>query len=167
MAITVRPFETRDTDQAKKILLEDADQPDQAFELGWKGHPPTFPFFVAADENGTVHGIVEGRFDSRYSERLRLREYTAPQGWIYTLAVRADERREGTGTALIRHFVETAQSKGCGFVAFTVDESDDNQSIEGRMRFFQACGFHILVDDDRGSAMGAPVTDVLRALTAV
>lgn len=114
-----------------------------------------------------MHGIVEGRFDSQYSERLGVSEYTAPQGWIYTLAVREGERREGIGTALIRHFVETAQSKGCAFVAFTVDESDDEQLIEGRMRFFQACGFYVLVDDDRGSAMGAPVTDVLRVLAAV
>ena len=35
------------------------------------------------------------------------------------------------------------------------------------MRSFQACGFHVLVDDDPGGAMAAPVTDVLRVLAAV
>ena len=77
-----------------------------------------------------MHGIIEGRFDSGYSERLGVLEYAAPQGWIYTLAVREGERREGIGAALICHFVETAHSKGCAFVAFAVDESDDEQSVE-------------------------------------
>ncbi|NKS97511.1 GNAT family N-acetyltransferase [Rhodococcus hoagii] len=161
MTITVRPFEPRDTEQARQIVFEDADKPDQIHDIGRNGET-AFPFFVASDDGGVLHGIVEGHFNSEYAERLGVPDHKWPQGWIYTLAVRGESRRMGVGTALVQHFVEVAKGKGCTFVAFNVDESDDDASIAERTAFFRALGFDVLVDDDRGSAMGGKVDDILR-----
>ncbi|MBX3413562.1 MAG: GNAT family acetyltransferase [Pirellulales bacterium] len=56
-------------------------------------------FFVAEEDHGIV-GTVMGGYDGH-------------RGWIYALAVRPESRRQGLGTALVRHLERELSFLGC------------------------------------------------------
>ncbi|WP_419786406.1 GNAT family acetyltransferase [Pseudodesulfovibrio sp.] len=68
-------------------------------------------FFVAIVE-GAVAGTVMAGYDGH-------------RGWIYTLAVRSDFRRNGIGTALLRHTENRLQKLGCDKINLQVVGGND------------------------------------------
>jgi ribosomal protein S18 acetylase RimI-like enzyme len=56
-------------------------------------------FFVAVDDGGIVGTAMGG--------------YDAHRGWLYTVAVRSDVRRRGSGSALVRQVESALAALGC------------------------------------------------------
>ncbi len=63
-------------------------------------------FFVAVEGGHVVGSVMAG--------------YDGHRGWLYSVAVRRDARRAGTGGALIRHAEEALQALGCAKVNLQV-----------------------------------------------
>jgi ribosomal protein S18 acetylase RimI-like enzyme len=79
-------------------------------------------FLIALDEQG-IGGSALGGWDGR-------------RGWLYHVAVRADQRRHGVGRRLVRTIEERLRERGCRKVNLIV--WDDNMSA---MEFWSALGY--------------------------
>ena len=79
-------------------------------------------FLIATDERGIAASALGG-WDGR-------------RGWLYHVAVRKDQRRQGLGGRLVRLIEERLRAIGCPKVNLIV--WDDNT---GAMRFWEALGY--------------------------
>ncbi|SCG60015.1 GNAT family N-acetyltransferase [Micromonospora halophytica] len=138
------------------------DQEGWDYQYAAEGGPdPSLPSWVAVDGN-EVLGLVEGRFDSTYDERIEQPDHPLPHAWIYLIGVRPDAQRKGIGTALVRYFAEQAALAGCSFVALSPDQSDDD--VMKRVAFFRSCGLAPLINGDPEDVHGAPLAELLSHL---
>ena len=81
--------------------------------------------FLVADVVGAVVGTVMGGYDGH-------------RGWVYSLAVREQYRRQGIGRALLRHLEAALAERGCLKVNLQV--RTDNAIVVG---FYQALGYSV------------------------
>jgi GNAT superfamily N-acetyltransferase len=138
------------------------DQEGWDYQHAAEGGPePSLPSWVAVDGD-EVLGLVEGRFDSTYDERIEQPGHPLPHAWIYLIGVRPDAQRKGVGTALLRCFAEQAAMAGCSFVAMSPDQSDGD--VFKRVAFFRSCGLMPLVDSDPEDVHGAHLAELLTHL---
>jgi len=79
-------------------------------------------FFVAADADSIVGTVLAG--------------YDGHRGWIYSVAVAPDARRQGMGTRLIRFAERALLNLGCPKVNLQVRA--DNQDV---VAFYESLGF--------------------------
>ncbi|MCA1191631.1 GNAT family N-acetyltransferase [Saccharopolyspora sp. 6V] len=116
-----------------------------------------FPTLIASVDQVIV-GVLEGRHQTEYHDRLGIRGHPWPQSWIYRIGVDPADRRLGVGRALVAEFARAAASEGSTFIAMLVDRDGD---VESRLAFFASCGFRPLLPDSPQDAVGATVADVL------
>jgi ribosomal protein S18 acetylase RimI-like enzyme len=81
-------------------------------------------FYVAARE-GRIVGTVMGGYDGH-------------RGWIYSMAVDLDARRQGIGSALMRHVEAALRARGCAKINLQVIASNADA-----VRFYQQAGYTI------------------------
>jgi ribosomal protein S18 acetylase RimI-like enzyme len=81
-------------------------------------------FFVAVVEE-TVVGTVMGGYDGH-------------RGWVYSVAVKATQRRAGIGTALLRRLEQALAERGCLKVNLQVRVS--NAEV---VAFYQSLGYQV------------------------
>lgn len=81
--------------------------------------------FLVAEIAGTVAGTVMGGYDGH-------------RGWIYSLAVAAQHRRQGIGRSLIRSLEGALAERGCLKVNLQV--RDSNATVIG---FYEKLGFAV------------------------
>jgi ribosomal protein S18 acetylase RimI-like enzyme len=75
--------------------------------------------FLVAEENNEIIGTIIGGFDGR-------------RGMIYHLAVQANMRGQGIGTALLKEVEQRLQARGCKkcYLLITVENTDAVQFYE-------------------------------------
>ncbi|MEX0762752.1 MAG: GNAT family acetyltransferase [Dehalococcoidia bacterium] len=81
-------------------------------------------FFVAINGN-TVLGTVMGGYDGH-------------RGWIYSLAVHPDHRKQGIGSRLLAFAEEHLTSRGC--VKINLQIMEDNRQVQ---QFYEASGYSV------------------------
>ncbi|MEF2230053.1 MAG: GNAT family acetyltransferase [Pseudodesulfovibrio sp.] len=86
--------------------------------------------FWVADDGGMVVGTVMAGYDGH-------------RGWIYSLAVRTDLRRQGVGRALMARAEERLVELGCDKVNLQIVGGN-----VGAKEFYESCGF---LEEDRVS----------------
>lgn len=79
-------------------------------------------FFVALQDNQVV-GTVMGGYDGH-------------RGWIYSLAVSEEHRRDGVGARLIERAEDALRDRGCMKVNLQVMPGND-----GAVSFYESCGY--------------------------
>ncbi|MFC6339883.1 GNAT family acetyltransferase [Pseudomonas sp. CCM 7891] len=80
-------------------------------------------FFVATDEKTVIGTILAG--------------YDGHRGWLYSVAVHADYRRQGLGASLVRHAEQALSALGCMKVNLQVTGND---AVVG---FYEALGYGV------------------------
>lgn len=78
-----------------------------------------------AQSSGHILGTVMGGYDGH-------------RGWVYSLAVKPDHRREGIATALMQHLESQLEQLGCPKLNLQVRA--DNQVV---LSFYQQLGYEI------------------------
>jgi ribosomal protein S18 acetylase RimI-like enzyme len=122
----VRPYEEADepvvTALWREALPITAPHHDPATSIRNKLAVDRDLFFVAV-VGGAVVGTVMGGYDGH-------------RGWVYSLAVRADRRRAGVGTALIRRVEQALAERGCLKVNLQVRVTNP-----GAVAFYEKLGY--------------------------
>lgn len=62
--------------------------------------------------------------------------YDGHRGWLYTVAVKPDRRRQGVATALVRHAEQALAKLGCVKLNLQVRGRDD-----GARAFYESLGY--------------------------
>ena len=73
------------------------------------------------------------------------------KGWILSIAVDDNFRREGIGSKLLERVIEELKAIGCGEIYLTV-----NPLNTGAKRTFEMCGFKMISIDDKYFGEGNP-----------
>ncbi|WP_460135296.1 GNAT family acetyltransferase [Pseudomonas sp. S1_E04] len=81
-------------------------------------------FFVATDKKVVVGTILAG--------------YDGHRGWLYSVAVRADYRRQGLGASLVRHAEQALSALGC--MKINLQITGGNEVVVG---FYEALGYGV------------------------
>jgi hypothetical protein len=79
-------------------------------------------FFVAADGDTIVGTVLAG--------------YDGHRGWLYSVAVAPDRRRDGIGSQLIRHAEQALAQRGCP--KLNIQVRADNVAV---VAFYESLGF--------------------------
>ena len=95
-------------------------------------------FFVAMLDD-TLAGTVMAGYDGH-------------RGWVYSLAVRPEARRQGIGTALVKHVERELATKGCPKVNLQVLAAN-----AGTVAFYQKLGYAVEERISMGKIMKPPV----------
>ena len=80
--------------------------------------------FVAADDEGIAGACIAG--------------YDGHRGWLYAVAVSEDRRRDGIGTSLVKHTVNSLKERGC--IKVNIQIRTTNTTI---VDFYKHLGFSI------------------------
>jgi len=80
-------------------------------------------FFVAESESVVVGTVLAG--------------FAADRGWIYSLAVRANQRRRGIGRGLLLRAERALASRGCETASLQVAQGES-----GTVQFYEKTGYH-------------------------
>lgn len=80
--------------------------------------------FVGVDGTDVIGSIMAG--------------YDGHRGWLYSVAVRKENRRSGFGTALVRQAEEALHALGCGKVNLQVRTTN-----EAMVRFYESLGYSV------------------------
>jgi ribosomal protein S18 acetylase RimI-like enzyme len=124
----IRPYEG--ADEAAVIALwnealpDDAPHNDPATAIRNKLAVERDLFFVAV-EGGAVVGTVLGGYDGH-------------RGWVYSLAVQPQHRRQGVGSALVRRLEQALAGRGCLKVNLQVRSSN-----AGVVAFYEKLGYAV------------------------
>ena len=127
-SLRVRPYE--DADEAavialwNEVLPDDAPHNDPATAIRSKLAVERDLFFVAAVE-GAVIGTVLGGYDGH-------------RGWVYSLAVKPQYRRQGIGSALVNRLEQALAGRGCLKVNLQVRASN-----AGTVAFYEKLGYAV------------------------
>lgn len=105
--------------------------------------PTTDVLLVAADRSDQLVGWAGGTFDARYPGPGA--PVPAPHGYLQAVVVDPAHQRNGVGRALVSAFVAAAAQTGVEWV-FAVP--DEDQGVEDRVAFFDACGLAPVPDPD-------------------
>ena len=81
-------------------------------------------FFVATAKNAVVGTILAG--------------YDGHRGWLYSVAVRADYRRQGLGASLVQHAEQALTALGC--MKINLQIASGNDAVVG---FYEALGYGV------------------------
>jgi ribosomal protein S18 acetylase RimI-like enzyme len=81
-------------------------------------------FFVATDKNVVIGTVLAG--------------YDGHRGWLYSVAVRADYRRQGLGASLVRHAEQALSALGC--MKINLQITGGNDTVVG---FYEALGYGV------------------------
>jgi len=81
-------------------------------------------FFVAIEDNRVIGTVMAG--------------YDGHRGWLYSAAVRHHAKRNGTGSALVRHAEAALQSLGCGKINLQVRTTN-----EAVVQFYESLGYSV------------------------
>lgn len=81
-------------------------------------------FFVATDKKAVIGTILAG--------------YDGHRGWLYSVAVRADYRRQGLGASLVRHAEQALTALGC--MKINLQITGGNDVVVG---FYEALGYGV------------------------
>lgn len=87
-------------------------------------------------ESGQVVGTIMAGYDGH-------------RGWIYSMAVRHDERKQGVGTSLLNHALHRLEELGCRKVNLQVIEGND-----AALAFYEANGFAVEKRISMGKRLG-------------
>ncbi len=122
----IRKYETRDQAEVVRIWTDvfgyDSPHNDPRLALKRKVAFNDGLLFVAEEDN-LIIGTVMGGYDGH-------------RGWIYSLAVKPEFRKSGTGTKLIQAILEELKKRGCLKVNLQVLGS--NHEV---VRFYRKNGF--------------------------
>jgi ribosomal protein S18 acetylase RimI-like enzyme len=128
MNLSIRPYQDSDEQAVialwQEVLPDSAPHNDPATSLRNKLAVDRNLLFVA-DVEGEVVGTVMGGYDGH-------------RGWIYSVAVRPQNRRRGIGGALIRRMEVALFEQGCLKVNLQVRTS--NAAV---IAFYQALGYDV------------------------
>lgn len=119
----VRPFVMDDypvvltlwRDAGPGLTLRPSDEPEEVAKK--LGHDPDL--FLIAEEEDQVVGVIMGAWDGR-------------RGWIHHLAVLANNRKQGIGSALLNEVESRLKAKGCLKVNLMVHK--ENTAAQGLYR---------------------------------
>ena len=119
----VRPFLMNDypavlalwRDAGPGLTLRPSDEPEEVAKK-LRRDPD---LFLIAEEEGQVVGVIMGAWDGR-------------RGWIHHLAVLADRRSQGIGSALLNEVESRLKAKGCLKVNLMVRK--ENTTAQGLYR---------------------------------
>jgi ribosomal protein S18 acetylase RimI-like enzyme len=124
----IRPFEESDEPAVIELWNETspahAPHNDPATAVRKKLEVERDLFFVAEAE-GAVVGTVMGGYDGH-------------RGWIYAVAVKSQFRRQGVGTALMRHVEAALAERGCLKVNLQVVAAN-----AGAVTFYETLGYSV------------------------
>ncbi|AUZ49086.1 GNAT family acetyltransferase [Pseudomonas orientalis] len=81
-------------------------------------------FFVATDKKAVIGTILAG--------------YDGHRGWLYSVAVRADYRRHGLGSSLVRYAEQALTALGC--MKINLQITGGNDAVVG---FYEALGYGV------------------------
>ena len=81
-------------------------------------------FFVATDKKVVIGTLLAG--------------YDGHRGWLYSVAVRADYRRQGLGASLVRHAEQALTALGC--MKINLQITGGNEAVVG---FYEALGYGV------------------------
>lgn len=81
-------------------------------------------FFVATDRKVVIGTLLAG--------------YDGHRGWLYSVAVRADYRRQGLGASLVRHAEQALTALGC--MKINLQITGGNDAVVG---FYEALGYGV------------------------
>ena len=81
-------------------------------------------FFVATDKKAVIGSILAG--------------YDGHRGWLYSVAVRTDYRRQGLGASLVRHAEQALTALGC--MKINLQITGGNDAVVG---FYEALGYAV------------------------
>lgn len=124
----IRRYEASDF-EGLDALWEEAFPHDPPWNRAENAVPAKLAFqpdllFVAV-EGGEVVGSVMAGYDGH-------------RGWLYSVAVRGEDRRGGLGTALVRHAEKALRALGCGKVNLQVRVT--NETV---VRFYEGLGYAV------------------------
>lgn len=100
-------------------------------------------FFVALAEAQVIGTLMAG--------------YDGHRGWLYSLAVDPQQRRLGTGRALVRHCEQALGARGCLKINLQILSS--NAAVQG---FYQGLGYQVEPRVSMGKVITANVPEHLR-----
>ncbi|MBW1812650.1 MAG: GNAT family acetyltransferase [Deltaproteobacteria bacterium] len=80
--------------------------------------------FIAADDEGIAGACIAG--------------YDGHRGWLYAVAVSEDRRRDGIGTSLVKHTVNSLKELGC--IKVNVQVRATNKTV---VDFYKRLGFAV------------------------
>ncbi|WP_258028987.1 GNAT family acetyltransferase, partial [Pseudomonas protegens] len=100
-------------------------------------------FFVALDQGQVIGTLMAG--------------YDGHRGWLYALAVDPQQRRLGTGRALVRHGEQALQGRGCLKINLQILSS--NAAVQS---FYQALGYQVEPRISMGKVISANLPEHLR-----
>lgn len=157
MSCTVRIAETSDLDGLEELLVATGWETEAA---GIRQDHAPYVVYVALDREGGIVGMLEGRFDSCYSDDFAPHALTYPQAWITLMTVDERSRRAGIGRTLLRRFSHDARTLyHRDYVALAVEQGEGES---GRVAFFNRCGLRTIhVEEEVQRVMGAPLSEVL------
>ncbi len=130
MNMHIRPYRPEDESQIVALwggTVANAaphNDPNLAISLKMKKDPE---LFLVATVDNCIVGTVMGGFDGH-------------RGWLYSLAVDAEERRQGIATALVRRLEVELEKMGCMKVNLQVRGSNREA-----LKFYEQAGY--LVED--------------------
>ncbi|CAD6524150.1 Acetyltransferase YpeA [Paraburkholderia hiiakae] len=112
MSVTIRVFSEADTEAVIALWLQafpeynDTSRPHRNPRLSIANKLGTQPelFFVAIRNDGDVDGALVG---------TAMAGYDGHRGWLYSVAVAPEARRDGLGTRLVRHAENALATMGC------------------------------------------------------
>ncbi|MGY2378052.1 GNAT family acetyltransferase [Pseudomonas sp. SDO524_S393] len=81
-------------------------------------------FFVATDKKAVIGTVLAG--------------YDGHRGWLYSVAVHADYRRQGLGASLVRHAEQALTALGCMKINLQITGGND-----GVVGFYEALGYGV------------------------
>lgn len=95
-------------------------------------------FFVATDKKAVVGSILAG--------------YDGHRGWLYSVAVHSDYRRQGLGASLVRHAEQALTALGC--MKINLQITGGNDAVVG---FYEALGYGVEPRISMGKKIGVNI----------
>ena len=126
--IEIRRYEASDFDRIE-ALWNEAFPNDAPWNRAENAVPAKLAFqpdllLVAVDGHQAIGSIMAG--------------YDGHRGWLYSIAVREEDRRKGVGTALVRHAEHTLRALGCSKVNLQVRTTN-----EAVVQFYERLGYAV------------------------
>lgn len=80
--------------------------------------------------------VAEADTDTAELQGACIAGYDGHRGWLYAVAVRQNQRRDGTGSALVNYAIQTLKGIGCKKINLQIRSSNTEVAA-----FYKALGF--------------------------